>query len=492
MLNKERLIGQLRKGYSPLDGCPREELNTVFNKTFKPLVDKKDLDFFFEIFETNEAYLRAWGFLGIYNILKDKKIEDEKKRSRLHKIIIDLLNDNREIDYYGGKIEIQTPLRDHHIKRICELDKKLIFEPVYEYIQSSEIKTDEVIGELLENVLSKVPDPRIESIILKHARTVDEKDFIAKFHIINAYENLGKFYQLNEKSLITDIFKHYLNDIEEDQSESTEVNESRKLEIVNRKRRLKENIFKVAAELDLDLEKETLTFLDELTHPYNALKQIAKRYENNERFKSIFLRKLEESENPNFIKDILIAIIVLRNNIKNWKDLIIENLNKYQLCDGDLIEEMQTINFFSDEMLVKFLIEGEDWHLEFIREFLTNNPEILNDWVQFRNEFIKILTFLKPVNESWDKYPNLKKKKELVLKLLVDLEKKDMVEYCLDNFLNLKDSELRKIALFALIKLGNEELWLELKSLLKNNNDAADFFKKFWRSLERREWKFYY
>ena len=492
MLYKEKIIKQLRKGYSPIGVGPKERINSIFNNAFKPLIDKKDLDFFFELFETNETRLRAWGILGIYHILKDKIIEEAEKKLRFHKIIIDLLNDKSEIEYFGGSIEIRTSLREHHVRRICELDKSLIFEPVYEYIQTSERKTDEVIGELLENVLTRVPDSRVEPLILHHAKNINHKNFGLKFHIINAFENLGQNSALKNKEAITNIFKAYLKDIEEDKTEFENQNERRKLEIANKKKKLQENVFKVAAVLSLDLEEETLEFLDSLAHPYKALHQIAEKYKNNERFKSILLKKLKESNNPHFIKDILIAILVLKENIQNWKDLIIENLNKFQIVDGDFIVEMQKVDLYSEDMLVNFLIKGDKWHLEFIREFLLNNPEKLNKWSKFRDEFIKILKSFKPANEGWDEYPNLKEKKELVLKLLIDLERKDMVEYGLDNFRNLEDSQLKKIALFVIIKFGKEELWLELKRFLKNNKESAELFKKFWRNLEIRDWEFSY
>jgi len=143
-------------------------------------------------------------------------------------------------------------------------------------------------------------------------------------------------------------------------------------------------------------------------------------------------------------------------------------------------------------MLLNLLKEGEKWQLEFIREFFKNNPEKLKQWSKFREELINILKFFKATNESWDKYPNIKEKKELVLKLLIDLEWTDMAIYCVDNFKNLEDTQLRKMALFIIIKFGKDELMLELKEFLKNNKESAVFFKKFWRNMENREWKFFY
>ena len=483
MSYKEKIIKQLRKGYLPLGVSPKEELNTIFNKTFKPLTERKDLDLFLELAESDETRLRAWGFLGIYYILKDKKIVDKEKENRLHKIINDLLNDNSEIKYFGGPNEITTSLREHHIRRLCELDTSLIFKPVYEYVQSFEGKIDEVIGELLENVLSRVEDPQVIPLILKYVKSISQEDLNLKIHMLRAFENLGQNMIVKEKKTLTDLFRRYLN--ENEKFKKTKDNEIKV-------KKFEEDIFKVAAVLDLDFEEEIMGFLNNLVYPYKDLHLIAEAYKNNEKFRSILLNKLEVIENPHLIKDILIAIISMKDNIQNWKDLIIEYLNKFQLVDNDLIEELQKVELFSEDMLVKFLNDGEKWQLDFIREFLINNPEKLNEWLKFQKEFIDILNFFKSPGEGWENYPNMKEKKELVLKLIIDLEREDIIKYCLDNVKNLEDNKLREIALFAIIKLGNEEVMLELKGMMRDDKDLAEFFKKFWRYLEKREFKFYY
>lgn len=484
MSYKEKIIKQLRKGYSPIEAGPKEEINRIFKNAFKPRVDRNDLDFFFELCETTETKLKAWGFLGICLILNDKNITDNKKKLRFQKIIINLLNDKSEIDYFGGSTKISASLREHHVRRLCALNKELIFQPVHEYITSLDGKTDEVVGELFEQVLTRVPDPRVEPLILEHSKNLPNYNFILKFYMINAFENLGQGIPIQKKEDITEIFKNCLNDINQDQPDSKE--------ITQRKTKLKRAVIKSASILDLDLEEETLTFLEELEQPYDNLTFIAKKYKNNQKFTSILLKKLEESQNPHLIKDLLIAILIAKESIENWKELITENLNKYQIIDGDLIEEIQKTDLYNENMLLNLLKEGEKWQLEFIREFFKNNPEKLKQWSKFREELINILKFFKATNESWDKYPNIKEKKELVLKLLIDLEWTDMAIYCVDNFKNLEDTQLRKMALFIIIKFGKDELMLELKEFLKNNKESAVFFKKFWRNMENREWKFFY
>lgn len=484
MSYKEKIIKQLRRGYSPIEAGPKEEINRIFKNAFKPRVDKNDLDFFFELSETTETKLRAWGFLGIYNILNDNNIIDNKKKLRFQKIIGDLLNDRSKIEYFGGSAEIRTTLREHHVRRLSSLNKTLIFEPVYEYVTSLDGKTDEVIGELFEQVLTKVPDSRVEPLIIKHTKNLPNNNFILKFHMINAFENLGKGIPIQNKDVITEIFKNCLIDINQDQSDSKEINQ--------RKSKLKRAVIKSAAILDLDLEEETLNFLDALEQPYDNLIHIAKKYKNNQKFASSLLKKLEECQNPHLIKDLLIAILIAKESIENWKNLITENLNKYQIIDGDLIEEIQKTDLYNEDMLLNLLNEGEKWQLEFIREFFKNNPEKLEMWLKFREELIEILTFFKAPNESWEKFPSIREKKELVLKLIIDLEWTDMAIYCLDNFKNLEDTQLRKMALLVLIKFGKDELMLDLKKFLKSDKESAVFFKKFWRNMENREWKFFY
>ncbi|TFG27503.1 MAG: hypothetical protein EU532_07330 [Promethearchaeota archaeon] len=492
MSHKEKIINVFRKGYEPTGFGPKEKLNSIFNNTFKPLVNKKDLNIFLELCESSEPLLRAWGFLGLSHIIKDKSIYEEEKKLRFQKIIANILTDKSRIEYYGGSSEIQTTLREHHVKRVCEFDPVLTFEPVYRHVQAHTGKTDDVIVDLLENVLSKVSDPRIEPLILNHANNIDKTNFGFKLSIINAFENLSKKDQIKDKKAISDLFRNYLRELNEDTPKIESLEESKKIELSNKKKSLHESLLKVAAVLNLDFEKETLEFLDSLNSPYEELYKIAEQYKDNERFKSILLDKLENSNNPQFIKDILMCIMILHEKTGNWKQLIIENVNKYQIIDNDLIEEMQKFNVFDETMLIKFLNEGEKWQLDFIREFLLNNPEILEMWVEFQNQFIKILTSFQSNDESINNDPNFYEKKELALKLLIDLERKDLVKYCIDNFKNLDDDHLRKLSLFIIIKLGTNEILLELKQYLETNKESAEFFKKFWRSLENRDMQFYY
>lgn len=481
MLSKEKIINKLREGYTPIELSPKDELTSIYKQAFKPLIDKKILDIFFEVYDTNEVILRAWGFLGVYHILKEKKIGDERKRLKVQQIILEVLGDKREIDYYGGTTEVRTPLREHHVRRICELDTSLIFEPVFEYCNSFEGEVDEVIVDLHENVLSKVSNPAIEPLLLKHAKMISKGEFNMKIHIVNAFENLGLVNELKQIDTITDLFKSFLNEIEQDNNNDQET--------LNKKKRLYKNILKVAAIIDLDLEEETLQFVDSLKLPYSSLDQIAKKYKTNQEFKAILLKKLKESNNPRFITDILKAILVLKENVGNWKDLVIEQVKKYQLTDGILITEMQESNLINEEMILSFLSKGESWYLDFIREYLIYNPEILDEWQGLRNEFIRVLKLFNSPEQSSAKF---KAKKELILKLIIDLKREDLVKYCLENFKNLDDDQLKKLALFPILKFGEESLLLKLKEIMKNNEETAKFVRRFWGRLERNDWRFFY
>ncbi|MFW9947110.1 MAG: hypothetical protein ACFFDX_09810, partial [Candidatus Odinarchaeota archaeon] len=97
MLSKENIINKLREGYTPIELSPKDELTSIYKQAFKPQIDKKNLDIFFELYDTNEVILRAWGFLGVYHILKEKKIGDKEKRLKVKEMVLEVLHDKREI-----------------------------------------------------------------------------------------------------------------------------------------------------------------------------------------------------------------------------------------------------------------------------------------------------------------------------------------------------------------------------------------------------------
>jgi hypothetical protein len=165
---KQKLINALRMGYTPVESSPKAELNSTYKNLFKPLVNKKNFNFFFELFDTNEIILRAWSFLGLFQILEENSVYQEERIKKIQEIILEVLKDEREIVYIsGGSLELRTTLREHHVRRICELDTKLVLKPALEYCSSFKRVTDNVISDLIEKVIPKSSDPSVESFISK-------------------------------------------------------------------------------------------------------------------------------------------------------------------------------------------------------------------------------------------------------------------------------------------------------------------------------------
>ncbi|MHA1194209.1 MAG: hypothetical protein ACTSP9_18315 [Promethearchaeota archaeon] len=482
--NKSKIINNLRKGYTPIEINPKAELTSTYKNLFKPLVARKNLNFFLELFETNEVILRAWSFLGLCQILKEKSVVTEENRMKIQDAISEVLIDKREISYYGGKIEIQTSLREHHVRRICELNSNLIFKPVFDYCVAFENNVDSVIADLLEKVLAYSSEPVIEKLILDHGKKIAINGLGLKTQITKAFENYNQNRELNNKGEITDLFKKYLIDIDNIKNVDQD--------IINKKKILQENIFRVAAILELGLEEETLDFIESLEHPYHSLDEIAKKYKNNNRFKSILLKKLQETVNPHFITEILKSILIMKDQIENWKDLVIDKVKKYHIIDGPLITEMEDSNLINEDMILSLLFDCDNWSLEFIREFFVNNPEMLDEWQTVKEEFITILELDENSDELSDSYQDSLDKKEIIFKIIIDIQKEDLIKYCFENFKNLKDEKLRKIALFPILKFGEENLMLKVKELMKNDANIAGLVLNFIDSLNRNDWKFFY
>jgi hypothetical protein len=480
--SKQKIIDKLRKGYAPVELSPKANLTSTYKNIFKPLVNRKDFNLLFELFDTNEAILRAWSFLGLHHVLEETSVYEKERIKRIQKIILEVLNDRREISYHGDSVELRTSLREHHVRRVCELNKKLSFKPAFEYCLSFDKVTDSVVSDLIENVVSKTATPNVESLILKLANNTSIRDFHLKNLMVKSFENLSQEGDVSSLSEITTLFKSYLTQINEDKITDQE--------FLKNVKSLQENIFRVGAILGLSLEEETLEFVKSLKYPYGSLYLIARRYYNNNEFVSIILRKLEESENPNFISEILKAILVLKENIENWEKIIVENVRKFQIVDGSLINDMQESNLINQELIVSLLNEGDKWSLEFIREALIDNPEMLERWQEVKIEFIKILK-LTTVKTS-DEKKALLKKKEMILKVIIDLQVEELINLCLENLQSLKDKNLKKLAVFSILKFGEESLMLKLKELMKKDADLAKLVLNLIDSLDRNEWKFFY
>jgi len=479
---QQKIIDKLRKGYTPVEQSPKANLASTYKNIFKPLVNRKDFNLLFELFDTNEVVLRAWSFLGLYHILEETSVYEEERIKKIQEIILEVLNDYREISYFGDSDELRTSLREHHIMRICELNENLSFKPAFEYCLSFDKVTDSVVSDLIEKVVSKTATLNVDSLILRLANNTSIKDFHLKNQMVKSFENLSQEGDVSKLNEITSLFKSYLTQINKDK-----ITDQQFLKNV---KPLQESIFRVAAILNLSLEEETLEFVNSLKYPYNSLHLIARRYYNNNKFVSIILRKLEENENPNFISEILKAILVLKEKIKNWEELIIKNVRKFQIVDGSLISDMQESNLINQELIVNLLSEGDKWSLDFIRESLINNPEMLEQKQIVKNEFIKILKLTKP--KTSDERETLIKKKEMILKAIIDLQVKELVNISLENLQSLENKKLKKLAAFSILKFGEENLLLELKELMKKDADLAKVVLSLIDSLDRNEWKFFY
>ena len=474
--NKNKIINKLRQGYTPVEISPKKELSSTFKNIFKPMVKRKDLDFFFELYEMNDTNLKAWSFLGIYDILEEKAEVTDEEKAKLHSIILDLLAEKNEITYYGGSVESRAPLREHHVTRLVELANSLIFEPVLEYFNSFKGNPDNVIISLLEHVLSNSSDNAIEGIILSSSKLIESDAIRKKISIVKSFENLGRNIDLQQKGEITSLFIEFLDYFKDQENVDSDYS--------SKKRALKESIFKVGAELGLELEKETLQFIDSLEYPYDSLDIIAQKYKKNKEFQSIILKKLRESENPHLIVELLKAILVLEEEFSDWKNLVKENVMKYQLVDVDLMNAMEKSELISEKMMSSFLNKADAWSLKFVREYLMQYPTRLNEWENLKDNMIGKLKMYKSSEDT--------RVIEFILSLIIDLELKSFLKYSFELFKQLESDKLKKMALFPILKFGEETLLLKLKDFMKEDHETGKFVMQFLTRLERNEWRFYY
>ncbi len=62
----------------------------------------------------------------------------------------------------------------------------------------------------------------------------------------------------------------------------------------------------------------------------------------------------------------------------------------------------------------------------------------------------------------------------------------------LRNLQSLEDKNLKKLAVFSILKFGEESLMLKLKEIMKKDADLAKLVLNLIDSLNRNEWKFFY
>lgn len=486
MRDIDGIIRELSKGYAPQREGAKPRIMKIYDKTFKPLVNRKYLDTFYKLYEYDDPTVKAWAFLGIYQILENKTYLYGEDKERLDNIIVDVLNNNQKFSYYSGDIETTTSIRTHHARRISWLHPDIVFEPVYEYVKDKAPKMDKVIGELLVELISKEKDPKVEALLLEFAENLSSSDIDSKLTLIRALENYNQNKELDDKDQVKKVFKRYLDLI------WAQIEESGNKSLSNEQQILEQELIRVGAELELNLESETLEFVEKLDHPFDALDKVAEHYKENERFRTILMEKLGETQNQRFLKDILKAIALIQNKIPNCQELVIEKIKKYEFNDTDLIINLMESELLNEHSILEMLNESEDWQLEFVREFLNLYPKKLESWSAIRDEIISILTSFPDSEIGKNSDSEFYRKKKFSLQVVIDLKHSELVKYCLDNYSQLHNDELRKMALFAIITFGDDKLLLELRELMKEDEDTRKYVKKFWDQLERREWKFYY
>jgi len=330
-------------------------------------------------------------------------------------------------------------------------------------------------------------DSRIEPLLLRHGKNVDSNDFITQLNLVLSFENLRRVIEIKEKEQIAQLFKVYLDNVNKDKTEENEKDEALKAEIRLRKKKLKEALFQVGAFLDIDLKGYLFDYIKSLTQSFENLPILAKVYKNDNQFIAIIIEKLENTTNSQLITNLLEAILEIQEGISNWREIILQYIKDYELNDQELIEKLGKTDLVNESLALTFLRSGLDWQLSFIRQFLINNPNKFEMWPKFKEELIILLEMFNSEQDSI-----FENKKRFVLRVLIDLDKRDMIKYCLKNYKYLNNDELKKTSLFAMINLGNEEIWSELRTLMEEDSESKEYITKFWKHLERCEWKFHY
>jgi len=277
MENKEEIINRLKEFFTR-DGVGAEaDPIPLYHEVFKPLIDPKYVNFFIELFDSGNMVLRAWGFLGIFKLLfrcllneKEDEIKNIISITELQRIIGELLKDKRDVADYGGCFVVSHgKMNEFFVDDICLLPFDIISEQVLEYCIAEDTKTDIVVGKLLEQVLSQSTNSEIESLFIKHAKRVENTDFKTAEQIVKAFGNLCKKngVVINKKE-VKSIFRDFLQNIEQDQSESLKIkgeNEYQRQKRIDNikigKKNLLTSIIRSAAIIGLDFKDETIEYI---------------------------------------------------------------------------------------------------------------------------------------------------------------------------------------------------------------------------------------
>lgn len=352
MKNKEKIKNQLKEFFTTDGVGPEGVPIPLYHDVFKPLIEPKNVDFFIEIFDTNDFVLRAWGFLGIYRLLyrcilyeKEEEMKNIIPLPEFQRILSVLLKDDRKIGDYGGCfLVIHRNLNELFVDYITLLNYEMIYQPVLEFCSSDDTKTDIIVGKLLEGVISKSHDPKMESILIRHAQKVEKTDFKTLEQIIkafgNLYETIGSF---KNKSIVEAIFRDYMKILKHDKSAYPKINgetdyqRQRRTENIRiNKKNLRRSIIRNAAIIGLDFIDETVDYIrKEINWGYIIIPDIAKYYRNNEEFKKALLEQLEDKIRIGFTASFIYR--ALKMILSNWREKVREaisrNPNKLELIN---------------------------------------------------------------------------------------------------------------------------------------------------------------
>ncbi|MBD3197153.1 MAG: hypothetical protein GF317_19010 [Candidatus Lokiarchaeota archaeon] len=486
MQNVEKIARELSKGYAPQSDGAKPRIKKVYDQTFLSLVKRKDLRPFFKLYEYEDPIMKAWAFQGIYRILEGKKTLSEKNKDQFEQIVKDILSQTKKFSYYIGDIEDNVSLREHHANRICWLDSSLTFEPVLNYVQSHQDKWDKVIGELLLEILSQKSDPRVIDLLLTYMEDIDPSNIQDKKTIIQAFNNVGTIKDTKKLQSAEGLFKQDFKKLQH--SLKTISNKGVKRNTIL----LMEDILTTGIKLNMDLKTETLDFLEKLDWTFPNLDQIAIDFKDNERFRTILLKKLEKTENKRLVKDILNAISLIQEDIPHSKEIIINTIQRHQFNETDLIINLMESDTLNESIILTLLEDGKPWEQEFIREVLNLYPDKINEWNKIRNAITEILNTFPEDLDKKEQKSHLIEQKKFALQVTIDQKNLDLLKKCLSNFLNLNDEELRKMALFAIMTSQNDDLLVDLRKEMDKDDSIKKYVTKFWKQLERRDWKFYY
>ncbi|MBN2151192.1 MAG: hypothetical protein JW839_07105 [Candidatus Lokiarchaeota archaeon] len=483
------LIQLFEQAYNS-SGCGAEaEPVPYYHEDFLPLTKELDnIGFFFDLFDMGSARLRAWGFLGIFHLLRDRTAEDPDVRrlmplARLHKAVIQLLQDERKVSEAAGCFIVEEPLRIHHVDRLCILDASFTLDPIWEYCTSPGTKADEVVGTLLEEAVSLAPKPGVEGVIMDHARKVRLPDFKTKNALANAIGNLSKRAGVQGRAEVSSMFKRWLKDVENDKTEQETVKgeteyvaQQRRSTIAIQKKRLQTTIISVAAALGLGFEPETIHWL-KTTKGWgsHALGEIATAYRHSELFTGALIDILSDVTDPSFAAALLDTLAESR--MPGWYDDLLKGyIRKNRVVGVQFLRRLAISDLVDEEIATNCLQFGGSDQYRFIVDFFAERPETMEKWHRFRKEFLELLALTRESGAF--KHGRFYDAKKAVLTIARILKSEAVSAFCLKNVSDLSHGILRALAVKAILAIGKKEHCDEAHGFLESDEGLRKCFEK--------------